>query len=367
MRIILKDNGEIWQTMLPVTFTRPVSELMCGMLTLRQWWQLLLPGEYGYEVCSPCLEEAYPKADENVQKNIYVPSEIVPSEKYAAFLLSSIENPDAQGQFEGEPERIGSLFDLFENCGKWIERQFPLVAKGEKQGVPAGTTLIGPEDRLFIHPTAKVWGATINTLEGPVYIGEDALVGEGACLRGPVAVMERSHVNMGAKIYGPTAIGHDCRVGGELNNVVMHPYSNKAHDGFLGNAVIGSWCNLGAGCTASNLKNDYADVRLWNYATHRFERTGKLFCGLIMGDHSKAGINTMFNTASSVGVGVNVHGSGFPRTYLANFHEGSASAGFTKVSFGRFIESARKVMRRRDVELTAAQERMLRAIYDGSE
>lgn len=364
MRIILKDNDKIWQSMLPLTFTRPLSELMCGMFTIRQWWQLVLPGDYACEVCAPHLENVYGSPGIDEEDRICLPSEIVPSEEYADFILSSAGN---DGCFEGEVERITSLFDLFENCGKWLERQFPLVANGERQGVPAGTTLIGPEDRLFIHPSAKVWGATINTLTGSVYIGEDAIVGEGACLRGPVAIMERTHVNMGARIYGPTAIGHDCRVGGELNNVVMHPYSNKAHDGFLGNAVIGSWCNLGAGCTASNLKNDYADVRLWNYATHRFGRDGKQFCGLMMGDHSKAGINTMFNTASSVGVGVNVHGSGFPRTYLPNFQEGSASAGFTKVNFGKFIESARKVMCRRDVELSAAEESMLRQLYEQGE
>ena len=162
----------------------------------------------------------------------------------------------------------------------------------------------------------------LNASHGPIYIGRDVEVMEGSCLRGPIALLEHATVNMGTKIYPGTTIGPWCKVGGELNNVVMFGYSNKAHDGFLGNAVIGQWCNLGAGCVASNLKNDYTEIKLWNYPAHRFLRTGLQFCGLIMADHSKAGINTMFNTATVVGVGCNIHGSGFPRNFVASFQEG---------------------------------------------
>lgn len=186
---------------------------------------------------------------------------------------------------------------------------------------------------------------------------------EGSCLRGPIYIGEHSNVNMGTRIYGATTIATHCKVGGEINNVVMHPYSNKAHDGFLGNAVIGSWCNLGAGCVASNLKNDYTEIKLWDYTSRRFLRTGLQFCGLIMGDHSKAGINTMFNTATVVGIGVNIHGTGFPRNFVASFSEGSAGTGFTDVPLVKFFAIAERVMARRDITLTEPMRRLFTELH----
>ena len=203
----------------------------------------------------------------------------------------------------------------------------------------------------------------INVNGGPVYIGPDAEVMEASALRGPIAVCRHSTVNMGSKIYGGTTIGPWSKVGGELNNVVIHSYSNKAHDGFLGNAVIGAWCNIGAGCVASNLKNDYTEIKLWNYPAHRFLRTGLQFCGLIMGDHSKAGINTMFNTATVIGVGVNIHGTGFQRNFVASFSEGG-TAGFSDVPMSKFFDVAERVMARRGLTLTDADRRMFFAIRE---
>ena len=200
--------------------------------------------------------------------------------------------------------------------------------------------------------------ANINVKHGPVYIGRDAEVMEGACLRGPIALCEHAVVNMGGKIYGATTLGPYCKVGGELNNVVMTGYSNKAHDGFLGNAVIGEWCNLGAGCTASNLKNTYGTIKLWSIGQGRFVDTGLQFCGLIMGDHSKAGINTMFNTATTVGVGVNFYGAGFPRTFIPSFTQGS-TAGMKPIYMDAFFETASKVMARRHVKLTEMDKEIL--------
>ena len=201
---------------------------------------------------------------------------------------------------------------------------------------------------------------------GPIYIGAHAEVMEGSMLRGPIAVCEHSVVNMGTKIYGSTTIGPHCKVGGELNNVVFQGYSNKAHDGFLGNAVIGEWCNIGAGTVASNLKNDYTPIRLWNYPSGRFLRTDLQFCGLIMGDHSKTGINTMINTATVLGVGVNIHGSGFPRNFVASFSEGS-TAGYTEVSMTKFFDIASRMMARRGRQLTEADRRMFYAIREAAE
>ena len=189
---------------------------------------------------------------------------------------------------------------------------------------------------------------------------------EGSCLRGPIALGEHSTVNMGTHIYPGTSLGPWCKVGGELNNVVMFGFSNKAHDGFLGNAVIGEWCNLGAGCVASNLKNDYTEIKLWNYPSHRFLRTGLQFCGLIMADHSKAGINTIFNTATMVGVGVNIHGSGFPRNFIASFSEGGAT-GFNDLPMEKFFDTAHRMMARRGRSLSEVDNRIFLAIRELAE
>lgn len=202
--------------------------------------------------------------------------------------------------------------------------------------------------------------------QGPIYIGKDAEIMENSSIRAPFAACEHVVVNMGTKIYGATTLGPYCKVGGELNNVIMQAYSNKGHDGFLGNAVIGEWCNLGAGTNASNLKNDYSEIKLWNYPSRRFLRTGLQFCGLIMGDHSKAGINCMFNTATVLGVGVNVHGSGFPRNFVASFSEGG-TAGFSDVPLSRFFSIAERMMARRGKVLTEVDRAIFEAIHDETE
>ena len=197
--------------------------------------------------------------------------------------------------------------------------------------------------RLFIEEGAKLECVIINVNNGPVYIGRDAEVMEGVCIRAPFAACTHATVNMNAKIYGATTLGPYCKVGGELSNVVMQSYSNKGHDGYLGNAVIGEWCNLGADTNCSNLKNNYAEIKLWDYATHRFKPTGMQFCGLLMGDHSRSGINTMFNTATVVGVGANVYGPGFPRTVIDSFVQGGAE-GFKSVPVTKVMEMAERMM-----------------------
>jgi UDP-N-acetylglucosamine diphosphorylase/glucosamine-1-phosphate N-acetyltransferase len=251
--------------------------------------------------------------------------------------------------------------------GDAIKSDFDVITRDDFGGAISKTcTVIGDPKLIFIESGATVEGAFLNTKNGPIYIGRNAEVMEGSTLRGPIAIGEHSTVNMGSRIYGATTLGPWCKVGGELNNVVIQGYSNKAHDGFLGNAVIGEWCNLGAGCTASNLKNDYTEIKLWNYPAHRFLRTGLQFCGLIMGDHSKAGINTMFNTATVVGVGVNIHGTGFPRNFIASFSEGGAS-GFIDVPMTKFFAIAERVMARRHVELTDTDRRIYTSIRDFAE
>lgn len=383
MSYILTDNAAIRANLLPMTYTRPVSELRIGALTLREKWERLLPGEYSY-LTADYLTEIFPcTADVTDSDTVSIASEIIPSAMLAhavAALRSGEALYDNNGELIAsrgkedkriiagfEVKRVRNLTDIFTMNGSEIEADFALLTAGRKSAPVSDTvTVIGDRSRLFIEEGAVVECCAINLKNGPVYIARDAEVMECAALRGPIAIGEHSIVNMGAKIYGDTTIGPWSKVGGELNNVVIHSYSNKAHDGFLGNAVIGSWCNLGAGCVASNLKNDYTEIKLWNYPTHRFARTGLQFCGLIMGDHSKAGINTMFNTATVVGVGVNIHGTGFPRNFVASFSEGSA-AGFSDVSMTKFFDVASRVMARRGITLTDADRRMFYAIRDAAE
>ena len=239
-----------------------------------------------------------------------------------------------------------------------IERETPDLIKNN-----VSLRVIGDASNVFVEEGASLECCVLNTTTGPIYIGRDATVMEGSLIRGPFALCEHATINMGTKVYPDTTVGPWCKAGGELNNAVMHSYSNKAHDGFLGNAVVGSWCNLGAGCVASNLKNTYDLIRLWNYPLRRFERTKLQFCGLIMGDHSKAGINTMFNTATVIGVGCNIFGPGLPRTFIPSFTTGNAS-GFTDVPMEQFFDTAIRMMGRRHVELTR---RMYLAVRDAAD
>ena len=376
-QIILADDPEIACSLLPLTFTRPVSELLLGLSTLRSKWERLLPGDYSY-ITADYLRELYPNA-EPASDTLVIASHIVASRRLAdtvALLLpgEALTKGERTIAYCGRPERfipypgevisIEYAYDLFIHNAEEIHNDFELLTETEVSRPLSKTcTVIGTSARIFLDEGARAEGVTFNTEHGPIYVGPGAEIMEGSCLRGPVAILDHSTVNMLTRIYGATTIGRHCKVGGEINNIVMHGYTNKAHDGFLGNAVIGSWCNLGAGCVASNLKNDYTEIKLWHYPTRRFRRTGLQFCGLIMGDHSKAGINTMFNTATTVGVGVNIHGTGFPRNFVGSFSEGGATMGYSEVPLSKFFAIARRVMARRQVELTPEMERLFTTLH----
>lgn len=376
-QIILADDPEIACSLLPLTFTRPISELLLGLTTLRSKWERLLPGDYSY-ITADYLRELYPNA-EPASDTLVIASHIVASRRLAdtvALLLpgEALTKGDRTIAYCGRPERfipypgevtsIEYAYDLFIHNAEEIRNDFELLTETEVSRPLSKTcTVIGTSARIFLDEGARAEGVTFNTEHGPIYVGPGAEIMEGSCLRGPVAILDHSTVNMLTRIYGATTIGRHCKVGGEINNIVMHDYTNKAHDGFLGNAVIGSWCNLGAGCVASNLKNDYTEIKLWHYPTRRFRRTGLQFCGLIMGDHSKAGINTMFNTATTVGVGVNIHGTGFPRNFVGSFSEGGATMGYSEVPLSKFFAIARRVMARRQVELTPEMERLFTTLH----
>lgn len=379
--IILKDNTSIAENLLPLTFTRPVSELLLGMSTLREKWEELLPGHYSYGTAD-YLTELYPNEQPDAD-TIIIASHIVPSRALADTIalmlpgerlmageeeIAHCGTAERSVPYPGNVETLKFIYDLFRLNAETIRTDFDRLTEYHVSAPVSRTcTVIGTSARIFLGNGARAEGVTFNTTDGPVYIGPGAEVMEGSCLRGPIAVLDHSTVNMLTRIYPGTTIGRHCKVGGEINNVVMHDYSNKAHDGFLGNAVIGSWCNLGAGCVASNLKNDYTEIKLWNYPSRRFMRTGLQFCGLIMGDHSKAGINTMFNTATTVGVGCNIHGTGFPRNFIGSFQEGGATGGFIEVPLKKFFDIARRVMARRQVELTPAAERLYTYLHEATE
>lgn len=383
--IVISDLNNVRNELLPLTYTRPVAALRVGIDTLADKWRAVLTGNIFMEPEADYLDEIFGRVPEEIAGD-------AGTLRVAANVLADRQMADAAAallpgetlmcgdtvlarrgvggnivDYQWQVSAIKALYDIFLCNGEAIVRDYERLVVGRvSQPLSPTNTVIGDAELIFIEPGACVEGACINTKGGPVYIGADAEVMEGALLRGPLAVCRHATVNMGTKIYPATTVGPWCKVGGEINNVVFQAYSNKAHDGFLGNAVIGEWCNIGAGAVASNLKNDYTPIRLWNYPTGRFLRTTLQFCGLIMGDHCKAGINTMFNTATVLGVGVNIHGSGFPRNFVPSFSEGS-TAGYTDVSMSKFIEIAGRMMARRGIELTPAHERMFLAIRRSAE
>lgn len=383
MNIILYDEHDNWTDLLPISFTRPIADIRIGILTIAEKWQHLLPeARISYK---PADYLTVKFATVQTDDDIIILSDILPDANLAARVtaLQPGEALIAAGKmialrgtlrlFEAAQrtadiaiegvDSIVWLYDIFLKNDAQLRADFELVTRGRTSlPIDESCTIIGPRDQIFVEEGATVQGATLNTLGGPIYIGKDAIVMEGSCIRAPFAACTHAQVNMAAKIYGATTLGPHCKVGGELNNVVMIGYSNKAHDGFLGNAVVGEWCNIGAGTNASNLKNDYTEIKLWNYRTHRFLKTGLQFCGLILGDHSKIGINCMLNTATVIGVGVNIHGAGFPRAFVASFLEGG-SAGYTDVSVAKFFDIAKRMMARRGITLSDSDKEIFESIY----
>lgn len=388
--VILFDAEETHADLLPLSFTRPIADFRVGIHTIRRKWQLRLPGEYS-TLPVEYLREKFSiiRADVNlfIRGNIFPDDALVErisSLRQGHALIYDGKIIAACGSFEqfgasafemeeytGEVKAINYPYDVFLMNGDAIRADFgPVTAGRTSQPLPSHCLLIGEEKlpdgspALFIEEGAKLTACTLNVTEGPIYIGRDAVVMEGATLRGPLSVCDNAKIRMGAKIYGGSTFGPYCKVGGEVDNAVFFAFSNKAHDGYLGNAVIGEWCNIGAGVNASNLKNDYSKVRVWNYPTHSFRRTDLQFCGLIMADHSKVGINCMFNTATVLGVAVNIHGAGFPRTFIPSFSEGSPVAGMKDVPLKKFYQIAERVMSRRDISLTELDKRIYERIYE---
>jgi len=389
MNLILFDD-RTWDDLLPLTFTRPVSALRCGILSIADKWEIMGKQSVSF-LTRPHLQKRY-QADIK-QDNLLINSMILPDEELVAYFLNlkkgesvsqngrllaarvnAEQVPDFDPDtwmagaktFNGEILTIERPWKIFSLNGEAITADFNLLTKGRKSSTLSSTVNIVGHENIFVEEGFKGEYFTLNASSGPVYLGKDSEIMEGSVIRGPFALCEHSTVKLASKIYGPTTIGPHSKVGGEVNNSVLQAYSNKGHDGFLGNSVIGEWCNLGADTNNSNLKNNYTEVKLWSYSDNRFIKTGLQFCGLIMGDHSKCGINTMFNTGTVVGVSANIFGSGFPRNFIPSFSWGGAQ-GMSVYKLEKALETAEIVMQRRDINLDKNDRDILQWVYDETE
>ena len=388
--IILFDN-HIREHLLPLTYTRPMSELRVGILSIREKWekwldapayhitQDYLAGKYGLDYSdvnyvingsvlpSPQLcalirqmdnNEAYLQGDELIVAKVGVKQleKLIKDEEIEELIGIDVQNTDFP--------KINRLWDIFRQNDQAIRDDFELLTKGrESAPLSESNRKIGDAYPIFIEEGAQVEGASLNCTEGPIYIGKNAVVMEGSLLRGSLAICENAIVKMGARIYGGTTIGPHCKVGGELVNSVLQSYSNKSHEGFLGNSVIGEWCNIGADTTTSNLKNNYEPIKVWSYPEQRFEQSNSQFCGLIMGDHAKTGISTMLNTGTVIGVAANVFGSGFPRTFIPSFSWGGAS-GYTTFKPEKAFQMIENMMERREVQFSPEERLIILRIFE---
>jgi len=386
MNYILFD-GEVRNALLPFTYTKPVADLRIGILTIREKWEKYL-GLTTTTITEEYLMEKYPMVE--MDENILINASFCPTKELVEKVMSLKENEAifqgesviafhtkdtqeevnfdtyTQIEFEEDLLQVHHTWDIFSKNDIAIQQDFELLTEGRKsQPIPETVQCLN-RDQIFIEEGATLKFAILNADSGPIYIGKNAEVMEGSVVRGPFAMCENSVLKLSAKIYGATTLGPYCKVGGEVNNSVLMGYSSKAHDGFLGNSVLGEWCNLGADTNNSNLKNNYAEVKLWNYEAGRFSPTGLQFCGLMMGDHSKCGINTMFNTGTVVGVSANIYGSGFPRNFVPSFSWGGA-AGFITYRLNKVFEVAEVVMSRRKLKLEEVDKKILEAVFEQTE
>ena len=383
MNYILFD-GPSRNALLPFTFTRPVADILIGIMTIRQKWEMHL-GSTTTTLTEEYLSDKFPMVE--LEENVMINASFLPT----AILVEMVQDLKTnQAIFKGEEViafytndeqeevdfdtyeiieftddciTVEHTWDIFSKNDAAIREDFQFLTEDRtSQPIPKSVNVIAPEN-IFIEEGAKLAFVTLNASSGPIYIGKDSEIMEGTVIRGPFALCENATVKMAAKIYGATTVGPYSRVGGEINNSVLFAYSNKGHDGFLGNSVLGEWCNIGADSNNSNLKNNYEEVKLWSYETEGFAKTGLQFCGLMMGDHSKCGINTMFNTGTVVGVSANIFGSGFPRNFVPSFSWGGAS-GFTTYVTKKAFETAKLVMSRRNIVFDETEAAILAHVFE---
>lgn len=392
MNIVLYDYKEMREALLPLTFTRPVGKILVGLQTLGDKWKAHLGGRYSF-LTVPYLESKFPlQLDE---QNLLINAAVCPDAALAEVVgnleqnhclvygdifiachcshekLLAIKDEGLSTETftkvvydQSSPVIIDRPWKIFANNAGQIKSDFDLLTKNRSSfGVKDKHTIVYGADNVFVEEGVDIKAAIINAEPGPVYIGKDCQIHEGAKIKGPFGILEGSNLNMGAKVRNGSTVGPFCKVGGEINNSVIFGYSNKGHEGFLGNSVVGEWCNFGADSNNSNLKNNYGSVRLWSYPEMSFVDTGRQFCGLIMGDHSKCGINTMFNTGTVVGISANIFGSGFPRNFVPSFSWGGANQ-ITTYRFSKALEVVGSVLERRSIALDDCEKNILQYIYE---
>lgn len=381
MAINLFDDKS-WLSLRPLTFTRPVADLRVGILTIAEKWSKYLDMPFGYQT-----QDYLSKKYQQVSGQLFINGAICPDADlleavsqlkdgqvlHAADVVIAYKSSSVMNHSEAlsNLERVAYLYgfvkidypeQIFGYNDAELQKDFALLTKGRTSSTLSGTnTILG--DNIFVEEGATAECSTFNTLQGPIYLGKNSQVWEGCHIRGSFAICNDSQVKMGAKIYGKTTIGPFSRVGGEINNAVIWGYSSKGHEGYLGNAVLGQWCNIGADSNNSNLKNNYAEVRLWDYDKESFRKTGLQFCGLIMADHAKCAINTMFNTGTVAGVSANVFGAGFPRNFIPDFSWGGAN-GFDVYALNKMLETTEKVYERRDTALDEIEREIIAHIFE---
>lgn len=388
MNYILFDDHS-WENLLPLTFTKPVAGIRIGILTITEKWEHYLNGKLTFQTQEYLSHKFKPSYTNNA---VFINGKICPTPE----LLAQINNLEFNTGIKKENTLIAyrsntasamvineamensievainyvsidNVWDIFSKNGEAIKSDFEMITKGRtSQAISISNTIIGDANLLFIEEGAVVEAAILNTNSGPIYIAKDAEIMEGSVVRGPFSLGEQAALKLCTKIYGPTTVGPHCKVGGEVNNSVIFAYSNKGHDGFLGNSVIGEWCNLGADTNNSNLKNNYGTVKLYNYSQNKMIDTGLQFCGLVMGDHSKCGINTMFNTGTVVGVGANIFGGGFPPTHIPSFSWGGAE-GMEVYKLDKMIETANRVYARRNLSIDTIEKQILETVFQQTE
>ncbi|MDX2172461.1 MAG: GlmU family protein [Bacteroidota bacterium] len=382
MNVVLFDTESNWKNLLPLTFTRPISEIRIGALTIKQKWEKWLKTNCGY-LTQVYLQKKYPLVE--ATENLFINSTICPTDKLVELIINLKSNQllTSNGEvvaFVGTKADLDNLsgfetteitiplftiknvWDVFQKNGDAIKSDLEILCINRKsQPLSNSVTVIGDKNLVFLEEGAKAEACILNTTTGPIYLDKDSEIMEGSVVRGPFVLGEHSALKLCTKIYGATTIGPQSKVGGEVNNSVIFGYSNKAHDGFIGNSVVGEWCNLGADTNNSNLKNNYGNVKLYNYLHKKSVDTGLQFCGLIMGDYSKTGINTMLNTGTVVGVGANIFGGGFPPTLIPSFSWGGAQ-GFDDYQLEKLFETSEKVYERRGLVFTNVEKEILSEI-----
>ncbi|WP_341664331.1 putative sugar nucleotidyl transferase [Blattabacterium cuenoti] len=389
MNFILYDGIE-WKKLFPITLTRPVSEIRLGLFTIKERWEKYI-GKTAYDIITqPFLSKKYSKKKDSYFENmLFINSSFLPNEELIQFLFSLKENEtiffkEKMIAFKKNFLVKKDIFSLSKKCTKtyyvkqvihiqypWeiftnneiiLKEDFMFFTKGKKSFSLLGNNHVLCKNKIFLEEDIKANNVVLNAQFGPIYIEKGVEIMEGSVIRGPVSIGKSSILNVGSKIYGGTTIAPFCKVGGEIFNSVIFSYSNKVHDGFLGNSILGEWCNLGAGTNISNLRNDYKKVTVWNYEKKDFFPTNLQFFGIIMGDHSKSAINTQFNTATIVGVSNSIFGYGFPPRYIPSFYLGGIQSK-KRISFHQICETSEIMMNRRNRNFSVLDKKILKYLY----